>query len=117
MDEAERRLFTLANTAALVLFNEHGSPATLSLSQKVLAEQGMNLLKAYKELMVVPAMEAVGKDVAAAFIARGFALVPIELTREMREAFHKAQEEHENGVGYGPDHQWAAMLAVAPKFV
>lgn len=29
MDEAERRLFTLSNTAALLLFSEHGNPPTL----------------------------------------------------------------------------------------
>lgn len=48
-------------------------------------------------------------------IPKGWVLLPKELTPEMREAFHKAQEEHERGIGYGPDHQWEAMLAVAPK--
>lgn len=52
MDEAERRLFTLSNTAALLLFSEHGNPPTLLISQKVLAEHGASLLKAYKETVV-----------------------------------------------------------------
>lgn len=60
MTEEEQCLFTLANTAALVLFNQHGNPPTLALSQKVLAEQGANLLGAYKATVVVPAIEAIG---------------------------------------------------------
>ena len=68
MSDEEQRLYTLANTAALVLFNEHGNPPTLSLSQKVLAEQGTNLLKAYKKTMVVPAMEEVGARAGAEIV-------------------------------------------------
>lgn len=56
MNEAEHRLFILANTAALVLFNENGSPPTITLSQKVLAEHGASLLAAYKETVVQPSM-------------------------------------------------------------
>lgn len=119
MTEEEQRLFTLANTAALVLFNENGSPPTITLSQKVLAEHGKVLLEAYKEMMVIPAMEAAGKDIANTLVARGFAIVPIEPTPEMREAFHAADDHFHNGMGhtgYSPDQQWAAMLAIAPKF-
>jgi hypothetical protein len=48
----------------------------------------------------------------------GWKLVPIELTRAMREAFHDAHEECESGDNWCldcPDHQWSAMLAAAPK--
>ncbi|EIE1692867.1 hypothetical protein RLV03_000419 [Salmonella enterica subsp. enterica serovar Benin] len=50
-------------------------------------------------------------------IPDGYALVPVEPTPEMREAFHVANEEYEQGhYGiYSPDHQWQAMLATAPK--
>ncbi|EIZ5130083.1 hypothetical protein MP659_002672 [Salmonella enterica] len=50
-------------------------------------------------------------------IPDGYALVPVEPTPEMREAFHVANEEYEQchyGI-YSPDHQWQAMLATAPK--
>ncbi|RSU50598.1 hypothetical protein DAH51_22490 [Sphingobium yanoikuyae] len=33
----------------------------------------------------------------------------------MRNAFHKANDQFEDGVGESPDIQWAAMLAKAPK--
>lgn len=59
--DGDGRLFTLANTVALLMFNTHGSPASLSISQKVLAEHGANLLKAYKETVVEPAMVEVAK--------------------------------------------------------
>ena len=62
MNDEEHRLFALANTASLILFNEHGNPPTLALSQKDLAEQGTSLLKAYKETVVVPAMERIAKS-------------------------------------------------------
>lgn len=44
-------------------------------------------------------------------------LVPIEPTREMREAFHTAHDEAESGDFrvYSPDHEWQAMLAAAPE--
>lgn len=47
----------------------------------------------------------------------GWQLVPIEPTREMREAFHTAHDEAESGDFrvYSPDHQWQAMLAAAPE--
>ncbi|EDY5135288.1 hypothetical protein GRN71_004428 [Salmonella enterica subsp. enterica serovar Thompson] len=50
-------------------------------------------------------------------IPDGYALVPVEPTPEMREAFHVANEEYESG-SYDvlkPDHQWQAMLAAAPQ--
>ncbi len=46
-------------------------------------------------------------------IPEGFAIVPIKLTREMRQAFNVAFEETDNGVGYRPDREWKAMLAAA----
>lgn len=42
-------------------------------------------------------------------------IVPRELTSEMREAFHEANERYEDGVGESPDSQWRAMLRAAPK--
>ncbi|EAA9907318.1 hypothetical protein NDH23_004463 [Salmonella enterica subsp. enterica serovar Muenchen] len=47
----------------------------------------------------------------------GYALVPVDLTPEMREAFHVANEEYESGHYdvWSPDHQWQAMLAAAPQ--
>src|SRR5690554_5410683 len=52
-------------------------------------------------------------------IPKGWKLVPVEPTPEMREAFFKAQEECEDFEGvYGPvmpDHQYSAMLSVAPQ--
>ncbi|EPI3496233.1 hypothetical protein ACS5PQ_002229 [Klebsiella pneumoniae] len=48
----------------------------------------------------------------------GYALVPIELTPDMREAYHQAQEEYEETDGlWSPDYQWKAMLAAAPQEV
>jgi hypothetical protein len=61
------------------------------------------------------------KQLAAAkkVLPKGYVIVPVEPTPEMRIAFQKAHEEYENpplGVSiYGPDHQWAAMLAAAPN--
>ncbi|HIA1569487.1 TPA: DUF551 domain-containing protein [Salmonella enterica] len=50
-------------------------------------------------------------------ILDGYALVPVEPTPEMREAFHVANEEYESGSYdvWKPDHQWQAMLAAAPQ--
>jgi len=47
----------------------------------------------------------------------GWQLVPIDPTREMREAFHTAHDEAESGDFrvYSPDHEWQAMLAAAPE--
>ena len=42
-------------------------------------------------------------------------LVPVEPTSKMRDAFHCAQEQWEEGEYYAPDHQWQAMLSAAPK--
>lgn len=49
---------------------------------------------------------------------KGWQLVPVEPTKEMREAFHEAHEEWESGDNWRldcPDHQWSAMLAAAPS--
>ena len=49
-------------------------------------------------------------------IPDGWVLVPKEPTPEMREAYHQAQEECEDGGGlWSPDHQWKAMIAAAPQ--
>lgn len=55
-------------------------------------------------------------------IPEGWVLVPVEPTKQMRDAFHKANDEWEYGeepaYGFGlicPDHQWEAMLRAAPK--
>lgn len=52
-------------------------------------------------------------------VPEGWQLLPVEPTPEMREAFFKAQEECEDFEGvYGPvmpDHQYSAMLSVAPQ--
>lgn len=47
----------------------------------------------------------------------GYTLVHVDLTPEMREAFHVANEEYESGHYdvWSPDHQWQAMLAAAPQ--
>lgn len=38
------------------------------------------------------------------------------LGSHMREAFHQANEEWEDGgATWSPDHQWSAMLAAAPE--
>ena len=87
MTDEEHRLFTLANTAALVLFTENGNPPRITLSQKTLAEHGVSLLAAYKKTMVFPAMEALGKDLAASLASKGFAIVPIKPTFGMMDAF------------------------------
>lgn len=45
-------------------------------------------------------------------------LIPVELTRAMREAFNEAHEEWNSGDDWRldcPDHQWGAMLSAAPK--
>lgn len=46
-------------------------------------------------------------------IPEGFVLVPVELTAEMREAFHESYESYEDGMGECPDSQWEAMLMEA----
>lgn len=49
-------------------------------------------------------------------IPDGWVLVPKEPTPEMREAYHQAQEECEDGGRlWSPDHQWKAMIAAAPQ--
>ncbi|EOI3556444.1 hypothetical protein ACMSZQ_002764 [Cronobacter dublinensis] len=51
-----------------------------------------------------------------AVVPAGWKLVPIEPTPDMREAFHQANEEWEDGgATWSPDHQWSAMLAAAPE--
>ncbi|EPN8209900.1 TPA: hypothetical protein ACPZQA_001782 [Yersinia enterocolitica] len=42
-------------------------------------------------------------------------LVPIETSIEMRQAFHAAYEDFENGIGTCPDTPYQAMLAAAPE--
>jgi len=48
---------------------------------------------------------------------KGWKLVPIELTRDMRMAFHEAHELFEDGeeVEGSPDDEWRAMLDAAPQ--
>ncbi|MDK9943349.1 hypothetical protein NVR52_16145 [Enterobacter roggenkampii] len=49
-------------------------------------------------------------------IPDGWALVPVEPTPDMRDAYNQAQEEYEEVDGlWSPDHQWKAMLAAAPQ--
>ncbi|WP_409243698.1 hypothetical protein [Enterobacter cloacae] len=49
-------------------------------------------------------------------IPDGWVMVPVELTPNMREAYHQAQAEYEDTDGlWCPDHQWQAMLAAAPQ--
>lgn len=57
----------------------------------------------------------INKQLLAGNVPDGWKLVPIEPTEEMREAFHIANEEYENGRGWSPDHQWNAMLSAAPE--
>ncbi|OWP50244.1 hypothetical protein [Pseudomonas nitroreducens] len=52
-------------------------------------------------------------DTQAGPIPEGFALVPLEPTTEMREAFHNSYELYEDGVDECPDDQWKAMIAAA----
>ena len=47
-------------------------------------------------------------------VPKGWKLVPVEPTPQMRQAFHAAHEEYEGGSGVAPDLQWQAMLAAAP---
>lgn len=47
-------------------------------------------------------------------LPEGWKLVPVEPTEDMREAFHQAQEQWEDGGYDSPDHQWSAMLAATP---
>ncbi|HGA4730086.1 TPA: hypothetical protein ACISUP_000923 [Salmonella enterica subsp. enterica serovar Zanzibar] len=56
-------------------------------------------------------------ELSSPVILDGYALVPVEPTPEMREAFHVANEEYESGSYdvWKPDHQWQAMLAAAPQ--
>ncbi|HGA6552044.1 TPA: DUF551 domain-containing protein [Salmonella enterica subsp. enterica serovar Thompson] len=56
-------------------------------------------------------------ELSSPVIPDGYALVPVEPTPEMREAFHVANEEYESGSYdvWKPDHQWQAMLAAAPQ--
>lgn len=59
-----------------------------------------------------------GATVTKPAVPEGWQLVPVELTKWMREAFHDANDEFESGNSWmldSPDHQWAAMLAAAPK--
>lgn len=52
----------------------------------------------------------------ASVVPEGWKLVPIEPTPDMREAFHQANEEWEDGgATWSPDHQWSAMLGAAPE--
>ena len=53
-------------------------------------------------------------------IPDGWKLVPVEPTKKMRGAFHRANDKIEDGnalanVTGSPDYQWAAMLKAAPK--
>lgn len=49
-------------------------------------------------------------------IPDGYVMVPVDLTPDMRDAYHNAQEEYESLGGlWSPDHQWKAMLAAAPQ--
>ncbi|EBB7345085.1 hypothetical protein PK12_003587 [Salmonella enterica subsp. enterica] len=49
-------------------------------------------------------------------IPDGWVMVPVDLTPDMRDAYHNAQEEYESLGGlWSPDHQWKAMLAAAPQ--
>ncbi|HGK4602820.1 TPA: hypothetical protein ACJ2UI_003469 [Yersinia enterocolitica] len=48
-------------------------------------------------------------------IPDGWKLVPIETSIEMRQAFHAAYEDFENGIGTCPDTPYQAMLAAAPE--
>ncbi|HDL7689616.1 TPA: hypothetical protein P0N90_004298 [Yersinia enterocolitica] len=48
-------------------------------------------------------------------IPEGWKLVPIEPSIEMRQAFHAAYEDFENGIGTCPDTPYQAMLAAAPE--
>lgn len=51
-------------------------------------------------------------------IPGGYVMVPVDLTPDMRDAYHNAQEEYESLGGlWSPDHQWKAMLAAAPQEV
>lgn len=51
-----------------------------------------------------------------AVVPEGWKLVPVEPTPDMREAFHQANEEwEEGGAKWSPDHQWKAMLSAAPE--
>ena len=47
-------------------------------------------------------------------VPEGWKLVPIDLTADMREAFHEASDEWEDGGLDSPDHQWDALLCHAP---
>lgn len=47
-------------------------------------------------------------------LPEGWKLVPVEPTVEMREEYHQANAEWDDGGYDAPDHQWAAMLAAAP---
>ncbi|ELY4583082.1 hypothetical protein SMZ82_002398 [Cronobacter malonaticus] len=52
----------------------------------------------------------------APFVPDGWKMVPVEPTPDMREAFHQANEEwEEGGAKWSPDHQWKAMLSAAPE--
>lgn len=56
-------------------------------------------------------------DIPDTAVPEGWKLVPVEPTRAMCEAFHQAHEEWDSGEDWqldSPDHQWKAMLAVAP---
>lgn len=54
-----------------------------------------------------------GKTWNTRHIPEGYALVPVEPTRAMREAFHDSYEDYENGHASCPDAQWKAMIAAA----
>lgn len=43
-------------------------------------------------------------------VPEGYALVPIKPTLAMREAFHKAYDDYEEGRGTMPDSGWTAIL-------
>lgn len=54
---------------------------------------------------------------AEADIPEGYTLVPITPTAAMREAFHEAHEQWEDGGFDSPDHQWGAMLEAFARSV
>ena len=58
-----------------------------------------------------------GKSTPQPAVAEGWKLVPIEPTKEMREAFHAADDEYQSAKFdvESPDHHWTALLEAAPE--
>ena len=88
----------------------------MSVELKPVAWRYMDVEENFRVTEYPSFAKSYGFDVVPLYaIPDGYALVPIEPTREMREAFHDSYEDYENGDASCPDAQWKAMIAAAQE--